>query len=160
MFVKIKGYSKYRISKYGCVWSDRHNKSLKVLKNENGYHKILLINDINKRILCFVHELVAKTFLDNKNGREKVCHLDGDRSNNYYKNLEFVSRGENIQHSSFLGPLFYEDYRIPQIVLDRLSYFDYNFIKTSGVSTVELAFFYKLPTIYIDTIKFRPTWKK
>jgi len=51
-----------------------------------------------------VHRLVCKHFC--KEGREDqivVNHIDTNTSNNYYKNLEWSTQKENVNHSKNLG---------------------------------------------------------
>lgn len=48
--------------------------------------------------------LVAIHFIPNPENKEQVNHKDGDRSNDYFENLEWATQSENIQHSyDFLG---------------------------------------------------------
>ena len=42
-----------------------------------------------------VHKLVLEAFVRPKVGREQCRHLDGDKTNNYYKNLMWGSAREN-----------------------------------------------------------------
>lgn len=47
-----------------------------------------------------VHRLVAIAFCDGRSEeRNEVNHIDYNRTNNYYKNLEWVTHRENVQHS-------------------------------------------------------------
>ena len=66
--------------------------------NGRGYKQIYVsIN--NKRIMLYVHRLVASYFIENPNKKLEVNHLDGNKSNNNVNNLEWVSRLENQQHA-------------------------------------------------------------
>jgi hypothetical protein len=47
----------------------------------------------------YAHRLVAMHFIPNINDKTDVNHIDGNRSNNYYLNLEWATRSENIHHS-------------------------------------------------------------
>lgn len=44
-----------------------------------------------------VHRLVCETFNGSSNGKE-CNHKDGDKYNNHYLNLEWVTRKENLEH--------------------------------------------------------------
>ena len=50
-----------------------------------------------------VHRLVAQEFCSNPLGRKEVNHKDGNKNNNHYSNLEWVSREENRRHARLLG---------------------------------------------------------
>nr|QBK85742.1 MAG: HNH endonuclease [Marseillevirus LCMAC101] len=52
--------------------------------------------------LCF-HILVAKAFLSPIEGKTKVNHKDGNKSNNHVDNLEWVTTQENNQHAHDTG---------------------------------------------------------
>ena len=50
----------------------------------------------------FIHRLVAMTFIE---GNEKltVNHKDGNKLNNHYSNLEFISSVKNLKHAHRIG---------------------------------------------------------
>ena len=72
-------------------------KVLKQVDTGKGYMAVTLcFNGIPKR--HYVHRLVAATFLDNKENKPEVNHIDGVRHNNNLINLEWVTRSENHFH--------------------------------------------------------------
>lgn len=60
----------------------------------DGYAAIS-INSANEK---YVHRLVALYFVNNPDGKPVVNHLDGNKHNNHYSNLEWCTNQENIQH--------------------------------------------------------------
>lgn len=88
----------YKISDRGKVINKKTNKTLKKGLASNGYYTVSL--PINNKMRSFtIHELVAKHFVK---GREKnlvINHKDGDKTNNYYRNLEWCTRQENVIHA-------------------------------------------------------------
>lgn len=56
-----------------------------------------------KRSKKLVHRLVAQEFLENPTEKEQVNHIDGNKSNNYLSNLEWVTRSENVKHAYLIG---------------------------------------------------------
>lgn len=46
----------------------------------------------------FIHRLVAEKFIPNPEGKEMVDHIDGNRTNNHFSNLRWVSAEENANN--------------------------------------------------------------
>jgi|SRR6478609_3246592 len=63
-----------------------------------GYHLIILTKNLIRTTFS-THRIVAEVFVENKFSKPHVNHKDGDRLNNYYKNLEWTTPSENVQHS-------------------------------------------------------------
>ena len=51
-----------------------------------------------------VHTLVALAFIGPKPDGKEVDHIDKDRTNNYYKNLRYVTRKENMANVNYSVP--------------------------------------------------------
>lgn len=73
-------------------------KILNPTDNGNGYMIIMLHAD-NKRKNHYVHRLVAEAFIANPLSKKEINHIDYNKKNNNAKNLEWVTRQENIDHS-------------------------------------------------------------
>jgi len=80
-----------RFDKRG-MW--RLGKVLKQNLTEKGYAQIRFMNKTRK-----VHRLVADAFVPNPLEKPQVNHWDGNKANNYYKNLKWATNGENQEHS-------------------------------------------------------------
>lgn len=50
-----------------------------------------------------VHRLVAKYFIPNPNKYPDINHLDGDKHNNFFENLEWTTWDRNNDHARALG---------------------------------------------------------
>lgn len=50
-----------------------------------------------------IHQLVAFLFVDNPDGKKCVNHLDGNKSNNAWWNLEWNTHAENNEHARRTG---------------------------------------------------------
>lgn len=73
-----------------------------------GYYRVAFKKDESSKFKTFkVHRLVADCFLADKKTEERkeVNHLDGIKTNNSSKNLEWCTRSENVKHSFKKGLL-------------------------------------------------------
>ena len=93
----IPGYPGYQVSKTGKVVNHIGNELTLVLHHK-GYLKVQLSNNAVAKMF-FVHRLVAMAFVDNPDNLPQVNHLDGNKQNNYYINLEWCTQSQNIQHA-------------------------------------------------------------
>jgi len=82
----------YFVSNYGRIKNNK-GEICKLKPNPHGYIKI----SINKKSYS-VHRLVALTFIPNAENKEFVNHIDGNKTNNNLKNLEWATCGENNIH--------------------------------------------------------------
>ena len=107
----IKGYEGlYQISNTGQVKSlGRYQKGRfgnlsfykeKILKMSpiDGYKAVCLCKDAKGKT-HWVHKLVAHHFIDNKENKPQINHIDGDKKNNNYENLEWCTYHENLSHA-------------------------------------------------------------
>ena len=82
----------YKISEWGDVLSIGHGrkKLLKPFKTEKGYLAVSLWkNGQSKKYR--VHRLVASAFCEGADYFPCVNHIDEDKTNNYYENLEWCT---------------------------------------------------------------------
>jgi hypothetical protein len=98
---KINGYLGYRIYENGNIYSEKCKRYLKPTI-EGGYYRIRLLH--NKiRTSYYIHVLVAQYFCNNPDSKPIVNHIDGNKLNNHYTNLEWVTGSENNRHAIKLG---------------------------------------------------------
>lgn len=110
-FKDISGFiGLYKINKNGEVkslkrekwqgngWQTIPEKILKPIKNNKGYLVINLCKD-GKQKSFKIHRLVAETFIKNKKNLPQVNHINGVKTNNNVKNLEWVTPSDNMKHS-------------------------------------------------------------
>lgn len=92
----------YLISEYGDVKSLKKQKELKGSLNRVGYkYYFLQCESYPNGKWFYAHRLVLQTFVGSStNLREnEVNHKDGNKLNNHYTNLEWVTHSYNIMYS-------------------------------------------------------------
>ena len=88
----------YSIDEYGNVSNDRTGRVLKQFSDgKRGYMKVKLYKG-SVATTFFVHRLVAIAFVDGDTSLT-VNHIDGNKLNNHFSNLEFISNADNLRHS-------------------------------------------------------------
>ena len=91
-----KMFFDYKIYNDGKIFSLKSNKYLKHEITKTGYHQVTLYVNGNK-IREKIHRLVAYLFCCPPENylTLTVDHIDGNKDNNYYTNLEWVTISEN-----------------------------------------------------------------
>jgi len=93
----IKNYEEnYLIFEDGKILNIKKDTYLKNVLNYRYYTVLLYKNNIRKQY--YVHRLVAEAFCENRNNKRQVNHIDSNKLNNHYSNLEWVTPKENINH--------------------------------------------------------------
>src|SRR5699024_257975 len=96
----VKGYEGcYKVSNMGRIKSFKHEKDGRLLspKFNGNYNQIRLCKDGVCNIFS-IHRLVAIHFVENPLNKDQVNHIDGNKTNNFYKNLEWATQSENGVH--------------------------------------------------------------
>ena len=101
---KIKGFSKYIITKSGEIFSNNYLRTgkTKIMKQQTdryGYKYLKLFRDNGKDIKMKVHRLVAIAYIKNPKNKKQINHKDGNKINNNENNLEWATSGENQKHA-------------------------------------------------------------
>ena len=100
--MKQIGKTKYYVSENGDIINSKTNKRLRPQNNGNGYLKVTLtISGI--QIQRYIHRLVAEYYVENPRGKKQINHKDGNKQNNNYNNLEWVTNSENQIHAHLHG---------------------------------------------------------
>lgn len=90
----IEEYTIYQISSSGLVRNKVRNKLKRITINSNGYCTVSLSNKGRVKNF-FIHQLVAKAFVNNPENKDFVNHKDEIKTNNNFYNLEWVDSKEN-----------------------------------------------------------------
>ena len=109
-------YEGFEVSNWGRIKSLNYRRTGKPklrtpVETKNGYLKVGLSKN-GKTKNCYVHRLVAETFLENSENLPEVNHKDEDKTNNFVflnedgtvnkekSNLEWKTHRDNINHGT------------------------------------------------------------
>nr|DAS73881.1 MAG TPA: homing endonuclease [Caudoviricetes sp.] len=102
----------YFISEYGDLYNAMTNTIISGTITKKGYRQFRI-----KGIAVKAHRLVAYAFIEkNRDIKLTVDHLDGNKLNNYYKNLEWVSAEENVRRAFESGTIEHLSYYGDELV--------------------------------------------
>lgn len=96
----VKGYEGlYQVSNYGNVKSLRSGKKIALNYDRKKYLTAHLCNKNGQKRIR-VHRLVAEAFIPNEKRLPQVNHIDENKNNNYYKNLEWCDNKYNSNYGT------------------------------------------------------------
>jgi len=103
---EITGNCNYLVSTMGRIKNKKTDVILKEYINAGGY-ATCSIRGIKDTL---VHRIVAKEFLENKDNKRVVNHINGIKTDNRVKNLEWCTHQENTIHAIKTGLIYKKKY--------------------------------------------------
>lgn len=116
------------------------------------------LNKNNESKPYSIHRLVANNFVYNYQNKGFVNHLDGNKLNNIYTNLEWVTAKENTNHAIKNGLIIFESGENSRSV--KLKENQVFFILKSKLTQQELADKFNVSRSNISSIKRGKSWSK
>ena len=153
--------SKYSVSNFGDVINLETSNILTPRVTKCGYLIYnLKINSI--RYYKKAHRLVAEAFIPNPENKPEVNHINTDKLDNYYKNLEWVTSSENKLHAYKMG--LYENARRPGIersknIKDESIIHEICNLLENNYTVIEVAKELNISEILPRSIKYGGKWK-
>jgi hypothetical protein len=103
---EVEEFPGYYVSTSGRVWSSprrgsggRWLKPQKAKRKDGSYYLFVSLYKNGMKKGKLVHRLVAETFISNFQNKPEVNHLDGNKLNNDWSNLQWVTKAENEKHA-------------------------------------------------------------
>lgn len=160
----IAGFSQYKVSRNGKIYSQRTKRFLNLYVGDVGYYCVCLQSDNGKQCSRRVHRIVAEHFIANPKQLPCVNHIDGNKLNNKASNLEWCSYKENTQHSrDVLGnntnPPTLKGEDSPKSKLNKAKVKNVFLLSVNGTSQSAIARKYKVSHSTINNILHRRTWR-
>jgi len=140
-----------------CLSIKNNPKKLKPRKKINGYIQWVLNG---KDVLS--HRIIAEIFCNNEELKNQINHIDGNKENNHYLNLEWCTNIENMRHSINILKRSYSNRRGEKSNFSKLKTEDVikiNEMLKNGCEICFISNMFKVSKRNIKLIKERKTWK-
>lgn len=92
----IQEFPSYSIDIFGNVYDENNN--MVIPYHYSGQYDAVYLKDSAHHKKCDVHVLVAKTFIQEYYEGCVVHHIDGNKYNNYYGNLEILDKRDHARY--------------------------------------------------------------
>ena len=94
----------YIVTDDGRVWTKVKNRWLKPHDNMYGYISYSISKGVDKPRTVFAHTLVALRYIGlPPTPRHEIDHIDNDKANNHYSNLQWVTHSQNQLKAYAMG---------------------------------------------------------
>jgi hypothetical protein len=103
IFINNEIKTHYKVSNKGKVKNSLTNKRLSPGKDKDGYLQVIIYDVNGKAWTRKIHRLVALAFIPNPKNYPEINHINGDKTDNSVKNLQWVTRKENMEHAWKIG---------------------------------------------------------
>jgi hypothetical protein len=93
----IDNWPNYIVSTHGRVYNIQTEKWSSFTSDGTWYPRVRLVRD-DFVFVEYVHRLVGFAFVDGYFEGAVINHKDGNKRNNYFENLEWITQQQNVQH--------------------------------------------------------------
>lgn len=149
----------YLIYSDGSVYSLLSHRFLSFYPDKDGYLTISLRTNENKTYKYRVATLVMSHFVGNPHSQmidPTIDHKDGNKQNNYYKNLRWLERADNSSRRKNKGvgsqnhAAILNEEQVKEIC---------NLLTTTSLTLIQIANKYNVSKSTINNIKRKHNWK-
>jgi hypothetical protein len=160
----VPGLPGYTINENGDIFSYKGKKAnghkMATVTTNCGYVHVSLVYTQGQSKPFLVHRLVAQAFIPNKDNKPQINHIDGNKQNNHFSNLEWCTRAENQLHAFETGlqdRIQGEDHVSAK--LSNQDAIDIINLILNGASNEDIAHKYELHSRYVSLIRHQKRWK-
>lgn len=109
----LSNYQNYLISEFGEVMNRWTGKKIKPTLSKKGYLRV----DLSYQKHLPVHKLVYETFIGKINKDLVIDHIDGNKINNHYTNLQQITSKENTRKGNRCKKIKLKDNDKNQVII-------------------------------------------
>lgn len=96
------GNGRYYATVDGHVYDQTRESCVAECRVKNGY-LIVHLKDNGKNKILYVHRIIGRVFCEGYSDGLDINHKNGNKEDNRFVNLEWVTRSKNIQHAYDTG---------------------------------------------------------
>lgn len=97
MFVRIPGFNNHSVNEFGVIMNTKTGNVIQPYKSKQGYLYVKPCENNKSRHLA-VHRAVGMCFCKGYTKNLVIDHKDGNKENNYYKNLVWCTQKKNLDN--------------------------------------------------------------
>lgn len=91
--------TRYKVGECGTIVNSITGRILKPHFNKSGYIQV----NLGSKLKVYIHRVVAECYLEGFDLSLDVNHIDGNKENNHFTNLEWISHNKNMKHARQTG---------------------------------------------------------
>lgn len=123
--------------------------------NGRGYLSVQLGRKGGRR---YIHRLVAEIFIDNHKDLSEVNHLNNNRGDNHYSNLEWCTRAYNTKYKETMGTQLKGE-EIYKSILKESDVTKIKMMLSQGIAQRIIAEQFNVNQVTISNVNTKKTWK-
>lgn len=95
----LTNFNDYLVNEDGKIFSKKTNKEIAPATNQCGYVLYCLIDDEGKKQTVYAHRAAYEAFVGDIIEGYEINHIDGNKKNNHYTNLNLLTHKENCNYN-------------------------------------------------------------
>lgn len=95
----LTNFNDYLVNEDGKIFSKKTNKEILPAYNQSGYMLYCLIDNEGKKQTVYAHRAVYESFVGNIIEGYEINHIDCNKKNNHFTNLNLLTHRENCLYN-------------------------------------------------------------
>lgn len=95
----LTNFNDYLVNEDGKIFSKKTNKEIAQAYNQSGYVLYCLLDNNGKKQTVYAHRAAYEAFVGDIIEGYEINHIDGNKKNNHYTNLNLLTHKENCNYN-------------------------------------------------------------